>query len=115
MLRQRSPRQKIDSHLDFIRGLPCVGCGNDIETQAAHLRTGDLYYGKRNTGGAEKPSDMWVLPLCGHCHTAQHKGNEMAFWKGLGINPHVLAMSLFVCTGEHETALQVIELQTRRA
>ena len=115
MLRQRSPRQKNDAHLDFIRGLCCVCCGNDIETEAAHLRTGDLYYGKRNTGAAEKPSDIWVLPLCGHCHRAQHNGSETAFWKAMGINPYVLALSLWGCTGEHATALQVIELQARSA
>jgi hypothetical protein len=112
-MRFRQPRQHDEAHLEFIRQLPCVICFNDIETQAAHLRSENLRYGKRHTGMAEKPSDRWALPLCGRCHTAQHKSNEKNFWLNSGIDPWVLAMSLYGCTGDIEMAHTVIENQVR--
>ena len=110
----RRPRVKNDQHLDFIRSLPCVSCGNDIQTEAAHLRAGNLEYGKRNTGISEKPSDMFTLPLCGSCHRSQHKANEQNFWTNLGIDPWKLALSLFAASGDHELAQEVIARQVRR-
>lgn len=107
----KHPRIKNDRHLDFIRQLPCVCCGNPIQTEAAHIRTGNLFYGKRSTGGAEKPSDMWALPLCNQHHTKQHQGNEMLFWVRHGINPFVLALTLFAFSGDTDTAEQVIACQ----
>jgi hypothetical protein len=112
-LRQRLPRQHNGQHLDFIRSLPCVCCGNNIETEAAHIRTPKLIYGKRPTGMQQKPDDMWTLPLCGRCHQAQHKSNEVNFWANQGINPWVMALSLFAATGDHETAQVVIESRGR--
>lgn len=110
-MRQRLPRIQNEQHLEFIRSLPCVCCGNDIETQAAHLRTENRMYGKDYTGGGRKPSDMWTLPLCGRCHEKQHAGNEEAFWKAREINPWVLSLSLFAASGDHALALEVIEMQ----
>ena len=112
-LRQRLPREKDIGHLEFIRSLPCICCGNDIETQAAHLRSVKREYGKDFTG-ARKPSDMWSLPVCGRCHGKQHEGNEEAFWKALGINPFVLALSLYAASGDHELAQDVIQHQARQ-
>ena len=110
-LRQRQPREKDAKHLDFIRSLPCACCGNDIQTEAAHLRSGNLKYGKPPTGGGEKPSDKWALPLCGQCHRRQHEGDEEAFWAFGGINPWVLAMTLHNLSGDHAMACTAIERQ----
>ncbi len=114
-LRQRLPRKEDGHHLDFIRSLPCVCCGNDIETQAAHLRTENRKYGKDFTGGGRKPSDMWTLPLCGRCHDKQHSGAEAYFWMAHEINPWVLALSLFAASGDRDLAMEVIEMQGRMA
>jgi cytochrome c553 len=113
-MRQRLPRVEDGRHLEFIRSLPCVCCGNDIETQAAHLRSVKREYGKDFTGGGRKPSDMWALPVCGRCHQAQHMVNEESFWKCKGINPFVLALSLFAASGNHELAQEVISAQVPR-
>jgi hypothetical protein len=117
-MRFRRPREKNDNHLHFIRSLPCASCivagrTDDTSTEAAHLRTGNLEYGKRSTGLAEKPHDMWVLPLCGRCHRAQHSANEINFWANLGIDPFRLALSLFAASGDHELAHEVLERQIR--
>jgi len=107
----KHPRIKNNAHLDFIRSLPCVCCGNPIQTEAAHIRTGNLFYGKRNTGGSEKPSDIWTLPLCGDHHREQHIVNEMDFWKSYEVEPFVLALSLFACSGDTITAEGIIAQQ----
>jgi len=114
-MRQRLFRVHDDKHLDFIRSLPCVCCGNNIQTEAAHLRTESRMYGKDFTGGGRKPSDKWALPLCSNCHSEQHRGNEIAFWKARGINPFVLALSLHAATGDVELAHDVIAHQVGRA
>ena len=92
-LRQREPRQKDESHLRFIRSLPCCICGR-IDTEAAHIRTANIQIGKRQSGLAEKPSDHWTVPLCRVHHSEQHSMNEMKFWASYGIDPFLLAMQL---------------------
>lgn len=113
-MRLKVKKTENEAHLSFIRQLPCISCGNDICTEAAHLRTERIEYGKRSTGLQQKPSDIWTLPLCGSCHRAQHAGNEMNFWTNLGVNPFVLALSLFAASGDHELAHEVISRQVRR-
>lgn len=114
-MRQRLFRAHDDPHLDFIRSLPCVCCGNNIQTEAAHLRSDNLEFGKRSTGMQQKPSDMWTLPLCSQHHRDQHAGNEKNFWGNHGINPWVLALSLFAASGDPELAHEVISRQVTHA
>lgn len=104
----RRPRVKNDRHLDFIRSLPCVCCGNNIESEAAHLRMGELAIGKRYTGKSEKPSDCWTIPLCGKHHREQHSMGEAAFWERYDINPFVVCMALYASSGEFEAGEQII-------
>lgn len=107
----KRPREKDDKHLDFIRCLPCCVCGDNTATEAAHLRTGNLDYGKRHTGMGEKPSDKFTVPLCGRCHRAQHNARELNFWANCGINPFVLSMSLWCSSGDYEMAIIILERQ----
>jgi len=113
-MRFKASRIEDARHLDFIRSLPCVSCFNDIETEAAHIRSECRMYGKTTTGMQQKPSDMWTLPLCGRCHRIQHTGNEKNFWANLGVNPWVLALSLHAASGDHELAQEVIREQARQ-
>jgi hypothetical protein len=105
----KRPRQKNDKHLDFIRGLPCVVCGNNIETQAAHIRVGSRKAAKRPTGMQEKPDDAWTVPMCGQCHTRQHSGNEIGFWKQIGIDPFRTAAFLWQASGDYERGEQIVQ------
>lgn len=101
---QRRPRQKAEKHLIAIRDLPCLRCGARAGIEAAHIRTGSRKHGKRETGFAEKPSDIWTLPLCNVCHRAgpkaQHSGNEMEFYRKLGIDPFATALALWAASGD---------------
>jgi hypothetical protein len=108
-LRQRQPREKNDKHLDFIRSLPCLVCGDNTSTEAAHIRMADLRAGKQSTGMAQKPHDRFTVPLCGECHRKQHDMNEVPFWHFAGIDPIFVALALFCISGDHQAGVQIIE------
>lgn len=110
-MRLKRPRHHNDQHLEFIRSLPCCICGDDTSVEAAHLRAGNLDYGKHSTGLQEKSSDQWALPLCGRHHRDQHKTNEVQFWSNYGINPWVLALSLWSSSGDSEMSITILERQ----
>jgi hypothetical protein len=101
---KRSPRQKDEAHLKFIRGLPCCVCGNNIETEAAHVRMPDPTIAKPLTGLGIKPDDKFTVPLCGDHHRTQHANKEAVFWSRWGRNcdPVKLALALYAVSGDHE-------------
>lgn len=108
-MRIKNPRIHDEGHLRFIRDLSCVSCMDNTSTEAAHLRSGSLKHGKRETGMGEKPSDCWTLPLCSACHREQHDVGERDFFEELRIDPFVLAPALHRVSGDHELAEKVIE------
>jgi len=91
-LRQRQPREHDEAYLEFIRGQPCCLCGDNTSVEAAHLRVGSINDDKRDTGGGERSSDKWALPLCGKHHREQHSMDERVFWSRYGRDPFALAM-----------------------
>lgn len=103
---QRHPRQHSDAHLKFIRTLPCIVCKNEHETEAAHIRFGDLRVAKPKAGIGEKPDDAFTLPLCGQCHRTQHGMNEKAFWGS--VDPVFYALALWRVSGDHERGTQIV-------
>lgn len=111
---QRRPREKSAEHLAFVRTLKCCICGNP-HVEAAHIRSANPLYGKRETGGSEKASDKWTVPLCRTHHDEQHKENELLWWVSQGIDPFGLALSLFACTGDDEVAEGIIQSHMRKS
>lgn len=107
-MNQRQPAIKDSAHLYFVRGLPCCVCGKPPRNAAAHIRyTRADVADKRPTGMGEKPSDMWVTPLCDPgCHKeapgSQHDGDEEEFWQRHGIDPFALARRLWIASGAAE-------------
>jgi hypothetical protein len=63
--------------------------------QVAHLRFSSASHGKVNPGLQRKPHDRWTLPLCAAEHRRQHAGSEVAYWEGLGVDPHQIAKALW--------------------
>lgn len=94
-------------HLDFIRGLPCLICHDNISTEAAHVRMTDSRVGKVNPGHA-KPHDYFTVPLCGRHHREQHSMGERDFWHRQGIDPVLLALMLYAVTGNQAEAERII-------
>ncbi len=107
----KRPREKTAAHLDFIRSLPCCICGSEAE--AAHVRMGAMEYGKPPTGGGEKPSDKYTVPLCPKHHRlgndSQHAHNEASWWHSHGINPIVLSALLWQVSGDIEAGTLICQ------
>lgn len=108
-MRQRQPRDRNDPHLKFIRTLPCLVCGNNIETQTAHVRMADRSVAKPMTGIAVKCDDRFVVPLCNREHGEQHDfGNEHEWWTRKGIDPIKAALALFSVSGDYERGTEIV-------
>jgi hypothetical protein len=110
-LRQRQPRERDHVYLRFIRAQPCCICGDNTAVEAAHLRVGSINDDKRETGGGERPSDKWALPLCGKHHREQHSMNEMLFWTRYGIDPFALAMHYHVKSRSDDPLVQALKIE----
>lgn len=103
-MRARQPRVRDRDYLGFIAGSCCIAClvkdGKIYRpVQVAHLRSGSLEHGKRPTGGAEKPGDIWSSGICFKHHNggpdSQHaRGDELAWWEELGVDPFQLCVDL---------------------
>ena len=104
---QRKPRQTSAKHLAWIRSLPSLVPGVE-PVQAAHIRFADHRYAKPHVGMGEKPDDIFVVPLAGDAHRAQHAMNERQFWIDKGIDPVAVALCLWAYSGNEEAALIII-------
>jgi hypothetical protein len=106
---QRRPREKSAGHLEFIRQLPCLICGDDSgTTEAAHIRYSDSRVAKINSGLQAKPHDRYTAPLCGRHHREQHQHKEREWWIEKGIDPIFYALALWGCSGDHQTGSDII-------
>lgn len=108
-VKPKQGRERDNTHLAFVRRLPCTLCRAEGGVDAAHVRFGSLSYGKPHTGMGMKPDDKWTVPLCRGCHTTQHKQNEKAFWDGNGINVLQLALSLYENSGDELSGRVALE------
>lgn len=111
-LRQRQPRERDKSHLEYVSKLPCVITGRG-PVQVCHIRFPSIAYDKRQTGKGEKPDDRWVLPMIPEMHAEQHSGNEEVFWERHGIDPLAVAKLLYACSGNIQEGLKVIRMARR--
>lgn len=106
--RSRQPRVNSESHLAFIRQLPCVITGTR-PVDPAHLRAGNRLLGKREVGVAEKADDKWTTPLSRAAHDEQHSMNELIWWRSYGIeNPWQLCLALWACSGDLEKGEAIV-------
>lgn len=99
---QRTPRSKDEAHLAFVRSLPCLVCGDDTTTEAAHVRMADRSIAKPMTGMQTKCDDRFAVPLCNTHHREQHEGSEHQWWLNLGVDPIKVALALYSVSGEYE-------------
>ena len=100
---------KSPKHLDFIRSLPCIVCGDNTSTEAAHVRFADLRAAKPITGIGIKPDDCWTMPLCGKHHREQHTVSERVFWKRYSMDAIFICLALWRVTGDHDAALVIMQ------
>ena len=106
-MKPQTPKAKNAEHLDYIRNLPCLVCGDNTSTEAAHVRRADARAAKKITGTGIKPRDCWVVPLCSRHHRRQHEVGEAHFWDGWGIDPVFKAMAFWVHSGDIEAGEEI--------
>jgi hypothetical protein len=77
--RKGPPRD--EAYKAWIREMPCIACGIEGRSEAAHTGT--------DGGMSMKASDYSVVPLCGDCHTqapgAYHRVGKRAFEREHGL------------------------------
>jgi hypothetical protein len=83
--------------------MPCLYCGVEPCGEAAHVKYSSAAFGMKNMLG-KRVDDSRALPLCRDDHQnarhAQHRGNEEAFWQGLGIVPYQVTARLYAQRGD---------------
>lgn len=114
---RKTKRQRVGGkdHLEFIRSLPCLVTGRTDGVEAAHISFDEPKYGKLGRGYGNKEEDCWAVPLWSVEHYAQHKMNERRYWAEVGIDPCIIALALWRCSGDYETAEQIIRLAHKTA
>lgn len=85
---------KSEGYLAFIHQLPCCVTGVRM-VEAAHLSMAAPRYAHYGRGKGSKAHDRWALPVSPEQHRRQHSMSERDFWAGVGINPHILALTLW--------------------
>ena len=90
---KRKPAKSKD-YLSFLHSLPCVVTGATT-VQAAHVSFAAPRYGHYGRGRGTKAPDRFALPLSPEEHARQHSMNEAEYWAAVGINPHILALTLW--------------------
>jgi hypothetical protein len=85
-------RERDRDHLKFVTSQPCLVCGR-TPSDAHHIRFAE----QRAMG--RKVSDRFSVPICRLHHRELHRrGNERAWWQSQGIDPLVVAASLWART-----------------
>lgn len=114
---RKTKRQRVGGkdHLEFIRSLPCLVTGLTGYTEAAHVSYADERLGKLGRGYGRKEDDCWAIPLSASEHRKQHEMNEKEYWLKAGIDPCIIALALWRCSGDYETAEQIIRFAHKTA
>lgn len=108
---RRLKRQRVGGadHRAFVKSLPCVITGATEGIEVAHVSYEDLRYGKLGRGKGMKEEDCWCVPLTAAAHRDQHQTNEEKWWRVYEIDPCRVALALWRCSGDYETAMIVLQ------
>lgn len=96
----KEPRFRDEKFLNLVRQLPCLMPGCTSQTvEAAHIRLTRASSGFHESG-SHKPHDALVVPLCAIHHrldkAAEHMIGSERFWELAKIDPHFVAMKLWL-------------------
>lgn len=90
---QRRPAKRGD-YLSWLHTLPCAVTGrNDIE--ASHVSFANGWYGHYGRARGTKAPDLFAIPLSRAEHARSHSMNEEVYWATVGIDPHLLGLTLW--------------------
>lgn len=111
----KNPVRKDKGYIKWLHELPCVISGRQGEgVQSAHIRYGDRAYAKPQAGKAEKPDDIFCLPLWHSEHSRQHSMNEREYWASVNLpDPLALCVKLYAVFPSVERAELIIREEIR--
>jgi hypothetical protein len=85
-------RERDRDHLRFVAAQPCLVCGR-TPSDAHHIKFAE------HRAMGRKASDRFAVPICRLHHRELHRrGNERVWWQNQGIDPLVVAASLWART-----------------
>jgi hypothetical protein len=91
-------RERDRNHVRFVASQPCLVCGR-VPSDPHHLKFAE----QRAMG--RKASDRFTVPVCRLHHRELHRlGNERAWWENQGVDPLLIAASLWEKTHAVEPA-----------
>lgn len=110
------PRRRADkkpAYVSWLHQLCCAVTGRETDLQAAHVSYPMAWYGHYGRGRGTKAPDLFAVPLCQEEHARQHSMGEKAYWKMQGIDPHLLALTLFAIHSNYDEAISVERAKSR--
>lgn len=92
---------KRKAYISWLHTLPCAvtGC---IGIEASHVSFPNSWYGHYGRARGTKAPDLFALPLCKSEHSRQHGMNEQVYWATVGIDPHLLGITLWAIYSNYE-------------
>jgi hypothetical protein len=101
-------RDRDREHLKFVAAQPCLVCGR-TPSDPHHIKFAEQWALGR------KVSDRFTVPICRLHHRELHRrGNERAWWKSQGIDPLVIAATLWARTHTAESPAAEVVLEADR-
>lgn len=111
---KNSGRVEDKDYLAWIRTLPCAVTGVR-PVDAAHISYADNRYGKLGRAKGTKEDDRWAIPLSQNSHREQHSMGERRYWEVIGLDPCIIAMSLWAAYPDDDKARLILEHSVRQA
>jgi hypothetical protein len=109
--RKPNPR-KWDEHRQWVKTLPCLGCGKRPPCDPAHLRFATADEPLKPGMGLKPPDHNRLVPLCRACHDTEETG-KITFWSARmaqGISdPIAVAERLRRISGDTERGFAAIQ------
>lgn len=93
--------EKRKPYIAWLHTLPCCVTGrNDVE--AAHVSFAQPWYGHFGRARGTKAPDLFAIPLSRAEHARAHSMNEQVYWASIGIDPHLLGITLWAIYSNYD-------------
>jgi hypothetical protein len=100
-------RERDREHLRFVASQPCLVCGR-TPSDAHHIKFAE------QGAMARKVSDRFTVPICRLHHRELHRrGNERIWWQNQGIDPLVVAATLWARTHAVAPEAEIVDDRDR--
>lgn len=103
-----SPQHRDDKHRQWVKSLPSLISGEDMDVDPHHVCMADPSAGKRGRGKGKKVDDKFLVPLSRRLHDELHEMGEKRFCQKYRIDLVKAALGLWAHTGDDDAAAVLI-------